>query len=124
MSVSRFLAMTFASGTAPPCSSVILPDIVALVVWAVADVMKGRVFMDNNNVSALVIKTADRMTGNSLLLVDIFSSRESKSRAVCNCVCGTQPVSHDHRPIAVVCLYAQLQTALGVNPKAGSSMHI
>ena len=33
-------------------------------------------------------------------------------RAVCNCVCGTQPVSHDHRRIAVVCPYMQLQTAL------------
>jgi len=80
MSVSRFLAMTFAFGTALSFSSVILPDIVALVVWVIADVIDGRMFKDNNNVNAIVIKTADRMTGNCLLWVDIFSSRESKSR--------------------------------------------
>jgi hypothetical protein len=34
------------------------------------------------------------------------------AKAGCNCVCGTQAVSHDQRPIAAVCPYTQLQPDL------------
>src|SRR4030095_3767525 len=66
-----FLAVTFALDTTFPCSSLIVPNRVALVVWAVVSVMNVGVFKDNN---AIDIRTANCHAGRRLLRVIIFSS--------------------------------------------------